>query len=137
MSEQVLKNYQDFVEAVTSNDSNSIDAMIQRLEELKALETDVNISLLLTAAIGLADEGGELLGIVKKILFHGKPLNEENITHMQLELSDIFWYLINGCRALNIDPYEVIEKNVKKLESRYPSGSFNIYDAENRKAGDI
>ena len=137
MTEQALTNYQNFVEAVTSEDSNNIDSMIQRLEELKAQETDVNISLLMTSAIGIADEGGELLGLVKKILFHGKPLTDENISHMQSELSDVFWYLINGCRALNIDPYEVIEKNVQKLESRYPSGSFDIYNAENRKAGDI
>ena len=115
---------------------------INRVEEvdLQDMENDatfVNTSLLLTAAIGMAAEGGEFAEIPKKMFFQGKPLNEENVFHMKRELGDIIWYWINACRALNLDPNEVISENVKKLESRYPGGSFDVHYSENRKEGDL
>lgn len=36
-----------------------------------------------------------------------------------------------------IDPNDVIVENVKKLESRYPGGSFDVHYSENRKEGDL
>ena len=56
---------------------------------------------------------------------------------MKRELGDVMWYWINACRALNLDPNEVIAENVKKLESRYPGGSFDPYYSENRQDGDL
>jgi len=56
---------------------------------------------------------------------------------MKRELGDIMWYWINTCRALNLDPNEVIAENVKKLESRYPGGNFDPYHSENRKENDL
>ena len=132
-----LNKYQDFVEAVTSKESNNYDHLHQRILELANGTPVINPSLLLTAGIGLASEGGEFNEIVKKMFFQGKPLNEENVFHMKRELGDIIWYWINACRALNLDPNEVIAENVKKLESRYPGGSFDVHQSENRKAGDL
>ena len=131
-----LNKYQDFVQAVTSEASNDTAAMIRRLQELDN-EPNLNISLLMTAGIGLASEGGEFDEIVKKIVFQGKPFNEENRFHMKRELGDIAWYWINACRALGYDPNEVIGENVDKLVARYPGGSFDAYYSENRKAGDL
>ncbi len=132
-----LKKYQDFVEAVTSKESNNYDYLHRRIEELRDTALGINPSLLLTAGIGLASEGGEFNEIVKKMFFQGKPLNEENVFHMKRELGDIIWYWINACRSLNLDPNEVIAENVKKLESRYPGGSFDVHYSENRKEGDL
>jgi NTP pyrophosphatase (non-canonical NTP hydrolase) len=56
---------------------------------------------------------------------------------MKRELGDVIWYWINACRALNLDPNDVIAENVKKLEARYPGGSFDASYSENRKEGDI
>ena len=75
--------------------------------------------------------------IVKKMLFQGKPLNEDNLFHMKRELGDIMWYWINMCRALNLDPNAVIAENVEKLKSRYPGGEFDVYHSENRQQGDL
>ena len=75
--------------------------------------------------------------IIKKCIFQGKPLNDETIFHCKRELGDIIWYWINSCRALGLDPNEVIEENVNKLKSRYPGGEFNVYHSENRKEGDL
>jgi NTP pyrophosphatase (non-canonical NTP hydrolase) len=129
-----LNKYKEFVQAVTSDESNDTEMMILRVREL---EKDVNVSLLLTGAVGLSAEGGEFMEIVKKAIFQGKPMNDENIFHMKRELGDIMWYWINSCRALGLDPNDVIAENVHKLESRYPGGSFDAHYSENRKEGDL
>ena len=131
-----LNKYQDFVREVTSAESNFPDILVDKIKTINET-TSINPALLLTAAMGLAAEGGEFVEIPKKIIFQGKPVNEENIFHMKRELGDIMWYWINACRALNLDPNEVIAENVNKLESRYPGGKFNAYFSENRKEGDV
>lgn len=137
MSNQIdLNRYQEFVEAVTSSESNYCGQFISQLQYLKT-NSDVNFSLLLTAVIGLSAETGEFAEIPKKILFQGKPLNEESLFHMKRELGDIMWYWINACRALNLDPNDVIAENVNKLKARYPGGEFDAYYSENRKQGDL
>jgi NTP pyrophosphatase (non-canonical NTP hydrolase) len=132
--EKVLNRYATFVDGVTSQASKNKEVYLARIEELYAAGVDV--ARLNTAAIGLSSESGELLEIVKKDNFHGKPLNEENLTHARRELGDIIWYWTNACMALDIDPYEVIETNVAKLQARYPGGVFDVYRAENRQEGD-
>jgi len=137
MTKQVnLNEYQNFVEKVTSPESNETDALIARLQELQT-QGLVNPALLLTAAIGMAAEGGEFAELPKKIVFQGKPVDADVIFHMQRELGDIAWYWINACRAIGVDPSEVFAENVRKLEKRYPSGGFAIFNSENRDAGDI
>ncbi len=130
-----LNAYNDFVKEVTSDASNDVHSMIQRMYELEA--NGVNIATLLTGAIGIASEGGEFAEIVKKCVFQGKPLDDETIFHAKRELGDIMWYWITSCRALNLDPNEVIAENVEKLKARYPGGEFDVHYSENRKDGDL
>jgi NTP pyrophosphatase (non-canonical NTP hydrolase) len=144
-----LNKYQEFVEAVTSQASNDLTTFhdtIDRLDANYELDTadnqmkhgpDVNIPLLITACFGLAAESGEFIEVPKKILFQGKTLNDEAVFHMVRELGDVMWYWINACRALNVDPNEVIAENIRKLESRYPGGKFDAFYSENRKDGDL
>ena len=142
-----LEKYTKFVEAVTSQPSNDLSTFTDTLNRLDANHEvmdgkmqsgpDVNISLLLTGALGMAAETGEFCEIPKKIFFQGKALNQEAVFHMKRELGDIMWYWINACRALHLDPNDVIAENVKKLESRYPGGTFDPYYSENRKPGDL
>ena len=132
----ILNNYQNFVQEVTSKESNSTMVLNNHLIDLER-ETGVNIALLLTGAIGIASEGGEFSEIVKKCIFQGKPLDDETKFHIKRELGDIMWYWVNSCRALGIDPNEVVEENVNKLKSRYPGGEFEVAKSENRKEGDI
>jgi hypothetical protein len=135
MSQQIdLNRYTEFVSTVTSAESNDTEALIARMRDL---DKDTNIALLATAAIGLASEGGEFNEIVKKMLFQGKPFNEENRFHMMRELGDIMWYWTNACRALGYDPNEVVAENVRKLETRYPGGTFDAWYSENRMDGDL
>ena len=133
-----LNKYQEFVKQVTSGASNSSMQMYNRMQDAEAESNyQVNTALLLTAAIGLAAEGGEFAELPKKIVFQGKPCDEDTIFHMKRELGDIMWYWVNACRALGLDPNDVIEENVRKLESRYPGGKFDVHYSENRKSGDL
>jgi NTP pyrophosphatase (non-canonical NTP hydrolase) len=135
MTKQVdLNAYKEFVAAVTSDASNDLETLIVRLRELN--ET-VNIALLMTGGTGLASEGGEFNEIIKKCIFQGKPMNDETVFHMKRELGDIAWYFVNACRAIGEDPNDVIAENVRKLEARYPGGSFDVYYSENRQEGDL
>ena len=135
MTENILNQYQDFVNAVTSNASKDKEAFLNRINEL--YDANVDVARLLTAGIGLASESGELLEVVKKIIFHGKPYSEENKVLLIKEAGDVLWYWANFCTALQVDPYEVIAQNVKKLEARYPGGKFEIIRSEVRAEGDI
>ena len=139
MSNIDLNKYKDFVEAVTSEASNDLTTFMNRCDELDGNDggPSINVPLLLTACLGLAAEGGEFIEVPKKIFFQGKALTEENVYHMKRELGDVMWYWINACRALNLDPNDVIDENVRKLESRYPGGTFDAHYSENRKEGDI
>lgn len=144
-----LTRYTEFVEAVTSEASNDLTTFMNRLDELDAnygvFEPDtaprhgpnVNVPLLLTAALGLAAETGEFCEIPKKCYFQGKPLDEGARYHMKRELGDVMWYWVNACRALDLDPNEVIAENVHKLESRYPGGRFDPYYSQNRAKDDL
>ena len=136
MSQVDLNKYKEFVEKVTSLQSNETGSLSTKLQELER-DSNVNMALLLTGCIGIASEGGEFSEIVKKCIFQGKPLDDETIFHCKRELGDIMWYWINSCRALDIDPNEVIEENVNKLKSRYPDGEFDVWYSENRKSGDL
>lgn len=124
-----------FVQAVTSKESDNFDHLQSRAQELR--NDKFNPALLLTAAIGLGSEGGEFQEIVKKIMFQGKPVDADTVFHMKRELGDIMWYWINACRALDLDPNDVIAENVRKLEARYPGGQFDVWHSENRKTGDL
>ena len=131
-----LNKYKEFVEKVTSLQSNETGGLTSQLEKLEK-ESGVNMALLLTGSIGIASEGGEFAEIVKKCIFQGKPLDNETIFHAKRELGDIMWYWINSCRALDLDPNDVMAENVEKLKSRYPGGNFNVWHSENRKEGDL
>ena len=105
-----LNKYSDFVEAVTSQASNDFTTFISRLDWIdgdldnEKFDPKINVSLLLTAALGMAAETGEFCEI---------------------------------CRALGLNPNDVIAENVNKLKSRYPGGAFDAHYSEHRKDGDI
>ena len=149
MSQVDLNKYKEFVEKVTSLQSNETGSLTEQLHKLEA-DSDVNMALLLTGSIGIASEGGEFAEIVKKCIFQGKPLDSETIFHAKRELGDIMWYWVNSCRALGLDPNEVLAENVEKLKARYPDialtniddltftgGNFDVWYSENRKDGDL
>ena len=127
--------YAEFVDAVTSDASKDFLALSDRLVALD--EKGANIERLLTAGVGINAEGGEFLEIIKKMIFQGKPYNEDNREHLIIELGDIMWYVSQACMGLDISIEEVIQMNFEKLSARYPEGAFSIERSENRKEGDL
>ena len=127
--------YVEFVDAVTSQPSKDHEAFVYRLEELEGEEFPAE--RLLTASVGMCAEAGEFTEIIKKIVFQGKPVNEDNLFHLKRELGDIMWYVAQACIGLNISLDEVLAMNVEKLSARYPEGTFDVYYSENRNKGDV
>ncbi len=84
---------------------------------------------LLDAAAGLAEEGGEVLGLVRKHLFMGHPLDRERLA---AELGDALWCLAMTARAAGLTLDDVAEGNLAKLRARYPEG---YSDARSRDRG--
>ncbi len=125
--------YTTFVNKVTSTESKDSDAFIYRLQELGG---DVAIQRLLTAAVGISAEGGEFMEIVKKMIFQGKPCNQDNLEHLKIELGDIMWYVSQACMALDESLEDICDRNIDKLSKRYPDGTFSEYYSENRREGD-
>ena len=130
-----FSRYEEFVDAVTSDASKDFVSLADRMVELDG--EGANIERLLTAGVGINAEGGEFLEIIKKMIFQGKPFNADNKEHMIIELGDLMWYVAQACMALEVSLDEVVARNVKKLEKRYPGGSFDVYYSENRAEDDL
>jgi NTP pyrophosphatase (non-canonical NTP hydrolase) len=136
------KEYQEL--AMRTNDGKATDRLlINTLTcDMKYLisqnliyedENHFDIGGILNGCLGLAGETGEFNDIVKKWIFHEKPLDEE---HAKKECGDIFWYLAMICESFGWDMDKIMQMNVDKLKTRYPDG-FDTAKANNRKEGDI
>ena len=130
-----FNDYGNFVISTTSQESLHTETLVDRLMEIHEKHY-VEFSQLLTASIGMQAESGEFSEIIKKIIFQGKEFNEAERFHLMRELGDVLWYWVQGCKALGYTPQQVMEENIRKLESRYPNG-FEVVRSEVRKEGDI
>ena len=130
-----FEKYSKFVDAVTSDESKDFIAFSDRVVSLD--EKGANIERLLTGAVGINSEGGEVLEVVKKLIFQGKPWNDETIYHLKRELGDVMWYVMQCLLALDTNLDEVVSMNVDKLKKRYPSGEFDPWYSEHRQEGDL
>ncbi|GGH98987.1 nucleoside triphosphate pyrophosphohydrolase family protein [Mammaliicoccus vitulinus] len=84
---------------------------------------------LINGALGLTGEAGEVADIVKKHVFHGHELDEQEL---KKELGDVLWYIACCAKALDMDLNDIAMSNIAKLEKRYPNG-FTKEDSLNRK----
>ena len=114
------KEYIDFVDSVTSDASKSqidfVDALMIMEEEGAAP------SRLLTAALGLNGEAAEFSELIKKCIFQGKEYDDTTKSKLKDELSDVMWYIAQGCIALDTNIEELMDINMTKLKDRYPTG---------------
>jgi NTP pyrophosphatase (non-canonical NTP hydrolase) len=74
---------------------------------------------LANAALGLAGEAGEVADTMKKHLFHGYPLDRDNLVK---ELGDCMWYIAMFATELGVPLSEIGRTNIEKLRRRYPDG---------------
>lgn len=85
--------------------------------------------LLQNGVMGLCGEAGEVIDIVKKVMFQGHELSRKDIRD---ELGDVAWYWSLACYALGFKASEVLEANIEKLKDRYKDG-FSKERSINRK----
>lgn len=136
MTKQVnFEAYSKFVDAVTSDESRDFISLADRLVSLD--EKGANIERLLTGAVGINSEGGEIMEIVKKMIFQGKPWSKDTKYHLKRELGDVMWYVTQCLIALDTSLEEIVDMNVDKLKSRYPGGEFDVFYSENRQENDL
>lgn len=88
---------------------------------------------LIMGCLGLSGEAGEFTDMIKKWIFHEKPLD---VVHAEKELGDIMWYVAMICESFGWKLEDIMQMNVDKLKTRYPDG-FNVDHANNRKEGDV
>ena len=130
-SKEVIE-HRMFVDDVTSEATRDCDVFLDRIEELQ--DGDMVWSQpqrLLTGAIGICSEGGELLDLVKKLIFQGKEPTDELRNKIKNELGDVMWYVQQVLITMEWDLEEVLAENTKKLSGRYPEG-FDVDKSENR-----
>ena len=67
--------------------------------------------------LGLASEAGEVSGVVKKYIRQDFSLDvaQEKLVK---ELGDVIWYWARMCDELNLNPEEIMAKNIEKLQQR-------------------
>ena len=135
MHQNLLEEYTDFVDKVTSEASKSSDKMKERIEYLNF--RDIEMSRLLTAGVGLSGEVGEFNEIIKKIMFQEKTFDDATHEHMKRELGDIMWYVAQACLALKLSLVDVINGNKDKLLKRFPQHRFDESDDANRDLKDV
>ena len=108
-------------------------ALPMTMEEYEQLAArTVNPSLtreqrLLDAAAGLAEEAGEVLGLVRKHLFMAHPIDVARLT---VELGDALWCLTTAAGALGVPLEGVAAANIAKLRKRYPDGYSDAKSAD-------
>jgi NTP pyrophosphatase (non-canonical NTP hydrolase) len=72
---------------------------------------------LVHAAMGLAGEAGEFTDCIKKYVIYGQSLDKSNALE---ELGDALWFVALACDTLGVDMELVANRNVAKLQKRYP-----------------
>jgi len=91
-------------------------------------------AMLNAAALGLNGEAGEIADHVKKVMFHGHPLDDDTRDKIAKEIGDILWYCALGARGIGLGLGDIATMNVEKLRKRYPEG-FSAERSLNRPHG--
>ena len=91
-------------------------------------------TMLNSAALGLSGESGEIADHVKKMMFHGHPLDDATRDKIAKEIGDILWYCAMAAQGIGVGLGEIARMNVEKLKKRYPEG-FSADRSLNRPHG--
>lgn len=77
---------------------------------------------------GINGEVGEVTDILKKHFFQGHGLD---IDHLEEELGDVMFYIVNLATLYGLDMETILQKNIDKLSKRYKD-KFTIEQSLNR-----
>lgn len=96
-------NFKEYAEVVSRTENN----------ELTVREKASNW------ALGIAGEAGEVTELIKKELYHGKPMDLNNL---EKELGDVMYYVQAMCNLYDLNLEGCMQGNADKLKARYPDG---------------
>lgn len=102
-------NPNKYLEFVDKIENKQFEAIAERMQSEEVIR-------LFHAFIGLTTEVGELQDLLKKKAMYGKDFDRNKLVD---ELGDVLWYLGVACNVLGVSLEEVMEKNYKKLATRY------------------
>ena len=85
----------------------------------KANNTDDMISKLGYNAVAISGEVGEFANLVKKVMRNKEKLNDEMLSHMKEEVTDVFIYVLLASKLLNMDLETEFLKKQEKNEGRF------------------
>lgn len=91
---------------------------------------DFNMKLAIWG-LGIAGEAGEVADLIKKVVGHGHPLDEQTIRKLEREIGDTLWYAAAIASLLNVSLEAIARENILKLRERYPAG-FDPEKSKNR-----
>lgn len=84
-------------------------------------------------AIGLGEEAGEALSVIKHRYYAGCYKDDDDMLEdIVSELGDTLWHVSALCTVLGISLEDVARYNIAKLASRYPNGKFEKERSESR-----
>ena len=69
--------------------------------------------------MGILGETGEVADIIKKHYYQGHDMDME---HIEEEIGDVMFYIVNLCNVLDLDLEALLYQNHTKLMKRYPNG---------------
>lgn len=101
-------------------DFDRYQSLALRTASPQSIESET--TMLTSAALGLSGESGEIADHVKKIVYHGHPLDDDTREKIAKEIGDILWYCAMGSRGIGVSLSEIARMNVEKLRKRYPGG---------------
>lgn len=128
--------------AMRTNDCKATDRLRNAMEifhldkycsEPNAEIRNADFGGIFNACLGLSGEVGEFNDMIKKWIFHEKPLD---IDHAKKEAGDICWYLAMLCESFGWNLDEIMQMNADKLKARYPEG-FDVEKANHRAEEDV
>jgi len=82
------------------------------------------------SVIGLMGEVGELAEALEKYFQYGQYFDRINVIE---EIGDCLWYLALACNTLGVSLEDVMQKNIAKLQQRYPEKYSDSLAAEQNR----
>lgn len=89
----------------------------------QASKTAIYKQSVIYPALGLANEAGEVLGKIKKVLRDNDgDFTAEKREEIGAEIGDVLWYIAALSRDLNLSMESIAQANLDKLNSRMVRG---------------